>query len=447
MWSRALAIVLVVTAAGCAARALPMLPAVPKYADFVYPIVPKELGQRGDADRIDAGWRFLQNDDLRSADREFAAAAVRAPGFYPAQTGTGYVALAGRDYVRATTAFAAALRVAPRYVPALVGSGQTLLAQSKDAEALAAFEAALAVDDSLADVRRRADLLRFRRVQDLIASARVAAAAGRDADARAAYGQAIQASPDSAFLYHELGMLEQQAGMSDTALEHLTRAAGLDPTDNLALIQIGELLERRGEFVGAEAAYRKAVALEPSADLSARIERAVQRGREARLPAEFAAIPTTAAITRGALAALIGVRLESMLSGMLLDQAVLTDTGGHWARTWIERVARARVMQPYEDHTFQPGALVTRGDLAAAVNRLVAAMAAQSPDLRLRLSRRVQVADMSMNHLSYAAVSIAVSSGAMPLLAGDRFEVGRLVSGAEAVEVVDRIRVLARTSR
>ena len=152
-------------------------------------------------------------------------------------------------------------------LPALVGSGQTLLAQSRDAEALAAFEAALAVDDSLADVRRRADLLRFRRVQDLIASARVAAAAGRDADARAAYGQAIQASPDSAFLYHELGMLEQQAGMADAALEHLTRAAGLDPSDNLALIQIGELLERRGDFVGAEAAYRKAVALEPSAEI------------------------------------------------------------------------------------------------------------------------------------------------------------------------------------
>ncbi len=447
MWSRALAIVLIVTAAGCAARALPMLPAVPKYADFVYPIVPKELGQRADADRIDAGWRFLQNDDLRSADREFAAASLRAPGFYPAQTGAGYVALAGRDYVRATAAFAAVLRVVPRYVPALVGSGQTLLAQSKDAEALAAFEAALAVDDSLADVRRRADLLRFRRVQDLIASARLAAGSGRNADARAAYGQALQASPDSAFLYHELGMLEQQAGMADTALEHLTRAADLDPTDNVALIQIGELLELRRDFVGAEAAYRKAAAVEPSAGLAARIDGAVERGREARLPVEFAAIPTTTAITRGALAALIGVRLESMLSGMLLDQAVLTDTGGHWARTWIERVARARVIQPYEDHTFQPGALVTRGDLAAAVNRLVSAMAVQSPDLRLRLSRRVQVADMSMNHLSYAAVSIAVSSGAMPLLAGDRFEVGRLVSGAEAIDVVDRIRVLARTSR
>ena len=455
MWSRArarvillvLSLAVAANAAGFATRTLPMLSAAPKYADFVYPIVPKDLGQTADADRIDAGWRFLQNDDLRSADREFANASSRAPGFYPARTGTGYVALAGRDYARAAAAFEAVLRVAPRYVPALVGSGQTLLAQSKDAEALAAFEAALAVDDSLADVRRRADLLRFRRVQDLIASARVAAAVGRNADARAAYGQALEASPDSAFLYHELGMLERQAGIPDAALAHLTRAAELDPADNLALGQIGELLELRGDFAGAEAAYRKAAAIEPSAGLVTRIEGVVERGREARLPAEFAAIPTARAMTRGALAALLGVRLESMLRAIPLDQAVMTDTGGHWARQWIEQVARARVIPAFENHTFQPGGLVTRGDLAAAVNRLVSAMAVPSPDLRLRLSRSVRVADMSMNHLSYAAVSIAVSSGVMPLLAGDRFEVGRLVSGAEAVAIVDRIRTLARTSR
>ena len=35
--------------------------------------------------RVDAGWRYLQNGDLRGADREFAATLKRAPSLYPAQ--------------------------------------------------------------------------------------------------------------------------------------------------------------------------------------------------------------------------------------------------------------------------------------------------------------------------------------------------------------------------
>jgi hypothetical protein len=34
----------------------------------------------------------------------------------------------------------------------------------------------------------------------------------------------------------------------------------------------------------------------------------------------------------------------------------------------------------------------------------------------------------------------------MPLVDGDRFQVGRQVSGEEAVEVIDRVRVLAATT-
>ena len=94
------------------------------------------------------------------------------------------MALARGDHDRALGGFDAALGAAPAYVPALVGRGQTLLALKRDTDALAAFEAALAADASLADVRRRVDVLRFRGLQDVIEAARAAAAAGRLAEAR-----------------------------------------------------------------------------------------------------------------------------------------------------------------------------------------------------------------------------------------------------------------------
>jgi tetratricopeptide (TPR) repeat protein len=160
-------LVLVVAAvASCAPKTAPSLPAALKYPDFVYPAVPGSLASARGADAIDRGWRQLQNDRLREAEREFTAAGRGNPAMYPAQAGRGYVALARGDSQRALTLFDGALAAAGGYVPALVGRGQALLALNRDADALAAFETAVAADPSLTDLRRRIDVLRFRNVQD-----------------------------------------------------------------------------------------------------------------------------------------------------------------------------------------------------------------------------------------------------------------------------------------
>jgi tetratricopeptide (TPR) repeat protein len=109
---------------------------------------------------VDRGWRYLQNDDLGNAEREFAEALQRSPGLYPAGTGGAYVALARREYDRALSGFDAVLVAVPMYAPALVGRGQTLLALDRSAAALEALEAALMADPSLVNVRSRIDVKR-----------------------------------------------------------------------------------------------------------------------------------------------------------------------------------------------------------------------------------------------------------------------------------------------
>ncbi len=434
---------LLTIAAGCATRlAPPPLPATLRYPEFVFPVVPAALRQLPAAQRIDRGWRYLQNDDLRNAEREFAAAVARSPELYPARAGEGYVAMARRDHDLALLTFDAALRDAASYVPALVGRGQALLELKRDADAIAAFEAALAADPSLTTLGRRIEVLRFRNVQEMIEGARTAAAAGRLEDARVAYGRAIAASPESPFLHRERGTVERKLGDVDAALAAFRRASELDPSDAASLTDIGTLLEERQDYEGAEAAYRKAAAIEPRAALRDRIAALTEKAREARLPAEFHAIPSASPITRGELAALIGVRFENLLRSAPAQDVVITDTGNHWATAWIMPVARARVIETFENHMFQPRTRVRRGDLASAAARLVTLMAADRPSLRERLAQRPAIADMSAAHLSYPAVAVAVGSGVMPLLEGDRFQVSRAVSGAEAIDVIERLRAL-----
>ena len=170
------------------------------------------------AERIDLGWRFLQSGDTRNAARDFEAALKRNPRLYPAHAGEAYVALARGDHDRALTAFDAALRDARDYVPALVGKGQTLLAMKRDVDALAAFEAALAADGSL---DRRSPARRGAAVPDGRAGHR-GGAIGRGrrppgSGARCLRARASQLSPDSAFLYRELAIVERRQGNADRA--------------------------------------------------------------------------------------------------------------------------------------------------------------------------------------------------------------------------------------
>jgi len=102
-------------------------------------------------------------------------------------------------------------------------------------------------------------------------------------EAAAAYQRAIDASPDSGLLYRELAGVERKKGDADRALEHLRKAAALDASDARTLVQIGELLEERGDFPGAVDAYTKAAALEPGEEGAHETARARGRVDLARL--------------------------------------------------------------------------------------------------------------------------------------------------------------------
>jgi len=228
----------------------------------------------------------------------------------------------------------------------------------------------------------------------------------------------------------------------------LRKAIELDPSDATSLIQIGEILEQRLDFIGAESMYREAAEIEPSDALTKRIEEVAEKARLAKLPPAFHAIPESPQITRGDLAALIGIRLEPLLQRAQERQVVITDARGHWAAAWIAQVARAGVIELFANHTFQPRSRVRRGDLAAAVSRLVLLAAADDAERREAwTTARPTITDMAPGHLSYPAVSVAVASGVMPLDEGDRFSVTRPVSGAEAIDVVERVAALARDGR
>jgi tetratricopeptide (TPR) repeat protein len=439
VWAVGLALAL---ASACAARVAPAPPPpdFPKFPDFVFPSAP--AAGPAVAERQDRGWRFLQNGDLRSAEREFSDLLQGRPKLAPAQTGLAYVALARGEPDDAAEEFDRALAWQPSYAPALVGRGQALLALNRSQEALQAFEAAAAADPTL-DLGSRIAVLRLRGVQDRIGEARRAAERGDLTAAREGYRTAIADSPESAFLYRELAAVDRRARDLDASISGYRKAIELDPTDIRARIGLAETLEEKGDFEASLAAYSAAYEVEPSPDLDARIQKLRERIATAALPAEHHKIGDAPEVTRADVAATLGLQLAEWLPAGQRQNVLVTDVRGHWASTWIVRVVSAGLMVPFPNHTFQPGLRVTRGDLAIIAARALDVMASRRPAAGAAWqSDRPKIADVPPSHLAYGAIAQAVAAGVLSLEDGS-FYPTRPVTGAELLQVVGRLRSIA----
>ena len=439
--SAAIAITLITAA--CAPKAPPVVAGAPKHPDFVFPTVPPGTTP-AQASRIDRGWQYLQFDDYRNAELEFATALKTQPSFAPAETAMAYLAMARGNERDAATRFDRALQADSGYVPALIGRGQVMLELDRDADALASFEAALAKDASLTELRSRVDVLKFRATQDMLARAKAATDARRWEEAASIYRQAIAASPDSGFLYRDLAAVEQRAGQSANALEHYRKAIEIDPGDARSHAGIAAILESQGDVLGALAEYENARGLDPSEAPENAINRLRAAAALAKLPAEYRAIPSNASVTRAEIASLVGIKLEALLARAQPRQVIITDIRGHWAQPWIAPVVRSGVMDTLANYEFEADRQVRRGELATTVSRLLALIASVKPDLAKKWeAARVTINDVTPAHLSYPAVSAVVGAGVMPLSQGD-FELLRPVSGGEAMDIFTRLEALAR---
>jgi tetratricopeptide (TPR) repeat protein len=438
-------IVLTALAVSCAPKvAPPAAPGAARYPDFVYPAPPDRVGDARVRERLQEGWGRMQAGDLRGAEAAFAQLVRQEPAFYPASVGLGYALLAQGKTKEALARFDGAVAQAPRYGPALAGRGEALLAARDRDAAIGAFEAALAADAGMGDLRRRIDALKLDRFQDRLAAAKRAFDAGQLDEARDAYKAAIALSPDTAFLYRDLGLVDLRRKDLPEAERNLRKAAAMDPSDVNALTGLADVLDAQGDLDGAAQALERAYALGPTDALKQRIGRLRERALTSALPPEYAAIPARAQATRADLAALIGVRLRTALSAAKSrPSAVATDVRAHWAARWIVEVMRAGVMDAFPNHTFQPDAVVRRSDLAQAVSRVLA-LAGAAPSRAER--NRVAMADVGAGHLSFDAISAAVASGVLSLDAGN-FRPSRAVTGQEAVDAVRRLEAIALRGR
>ena len=425
----------------------PSVPAgAPKFPQYPTPDVPVSLRATPEIQAAQTkAWGLLQTGDLRGAEKEFTTIVRDQPAFYPGETGLGFALLAEKQYKPAASHFAGALAKNDRYIPALQGLASSQLAQDDQAGAIASFERILAIDPKQDAVRSRLDLLRFRQVQSYIDAGRKARDAGHLDDAQTSFEHALTLSPSSAVIYRELALVDLARNTPDQAETHARRAVQLDAGDPEGFATLGVVLEAKGKYREAAAAYASAVKLDPRPAWKMKSDALAEKADMAGVPADFRTIDSATTVNRAQLAALIGMRLEPVLAKASQHvTTVATDIQGHWAEPWILPVTQAGVMDVYPNHTFQPSGTVRRTDLARVVSQMLTLIAAErNTDLTRWRASRPAFPDLPPTNVYYGSAALAVAAGAMTAVDGARFAPTTPATGATVVAAVTRLQQIA----
>ena len=447
MATRLLATGLLVATAACAtAPVAPPVVSTPRFPDYPTPVIPTDLNPAQNTRALhDTGWLRLQAGDLARARRDFGEVLRRAPQFYPSMTGLGFAWLAADEFGAALANFADAIGVSEGYTPAWFGAAEAQVGLGRPLEAIASLERLVELDPGQDALRSRIALLRLGQLQVLVGGGREARQGGRLDEATAQLRQALELSPSSAVVYRELALVEVMRGDYSAAEVHARQAIELDGLDPEALAALGAALAAQERFGEASEAFVNAERLEPRAEWRDEAGRLRDLARSAALPAEMRALSDAASVTRAQVAALVALRLESVIASApsRVDE-VATDIRGHWAASWILPVIRAGVMEIYPNHTFQPANPIARRELAQVMTELVGlAAVGQAAQLATWTAARPAFADLPTTNVFYDAAALAVPAGTMRLVDGDLFDPTGPVSGVDLLAAVGRIEDIA----
>ena len=421
------ALALAATVAACAP---PRAPRPPETAEFMFPTAKAGELTPEEARQIDKAWRDLLGGEVPDAEKAFQKLAGRRPDLVPAQTGLAYARLKIGRLPEAATGFGRVLAARPEYTPALVGAGVTAQRQQDLAAAFGYFRRALATQPTDAGLKKRVAELKIAITEKRVAEAHTALEASDPAKAEERYRLALDAAPEVAGVRLELADLLESTGDPSAAADVLEA----DPTDDRQVLsRLATLLMGMKQYERALDAWRRVLARDP------RDAEGLKKSREtiaaiefARMPEEYQRIPQAARLSRADLAALLSVKVPQLGRLQNREPKVAIDISGSWAREHIVSVLALDIMDVYPNHSFQPGAVVRRGDLARAAARVL--------DLfRAKGGEGPAPADMARTNLYFDAAVRVVGAGLMGLTPEGAFEPWRPVSGQEAVEVISGV--------
>ncbi len=136
---------------------------------------------------------------------------------------------------------------------------------------------------------------------------------------------------------------------------------------------------------------------------------------------------------------------EMQVDATVKTVATVTDIEGHWAKNFIMDIVdlKVRGLEPYPDHTFHPGDLVTRGEYAMMVEDIIIAILGdESLATKYVGEEKSRFPDVNPSHPYYNAICNAVDKNVMDAAMNGQFGPEASVSGPDGLLVIRNLKQL-----
>ncbi len=340
-------------------------------------------------------------------------------------------------YNEAISLFEQAISSHSDCLQALIGLGLSYYALGEYDASLEPFEQALELAPSDITINIDLELIALKASRNHLVKAKDLIAQGYFNDAQLELQKAIDLKNDLAPAYLELANLYISQHKLSDAVSILDEALVYNPdSPAIARLRIQTMID-----AGMYAEAKFAIEGYDGVDRSSLQALLNMRQRQATLPPQYMYSLAKDKITRGDLASITMNNLDLTFFAPKDSDAkpVIIDISEHWARNDIIESIEYGFFTPYRDHTFKPGSLVLRGELASLLFRLIELSRLEIEGSYNQDTPKVN--DLYKENIYYVPIMTVLQLGLMETGQGN-FNFSGYVSGREAVAAMERLNAL-----
>ena len=397
--------------------------------------VPQKL--KKDYDKLWA--RFLAGKQDVNLVKDLDKLLAKQKNFDAAVIVEAYVDLSQGKDVSAVQKFERALVLTPSNRIALYYLAEMAFARRDYARASDLYSKLLAVDSTRTDLEPKRQKAVLLATENLLRSAERAEQENRFADAEALYNLALNMAPREPTFHARLAGLFAKEKKWDQALQHYRNQMEFGGRSSDVEKNIAEALTNLGR---ADEAREVLERLRKQGNLDDSQEEKVTEledlGRWSKDIGLFRKIQATESITREQLATLL-VRYFPQVTEIRQTTQIVTDIQNSWAASEIQTTVGVGLIDPLPNHTFRPAAVITRGQFAISMARLVRILGVSQD-----AAPPIPLPDVDVTNALFRDVQLVMGLELIGLDDSGNVSVEGTISGEEAVRAVGRLLRLTR---
>jgi Tfp pilus assembly protein PilF len=388
-------------------------------------------------------WDDLKRGRGSKAEKTILRLGMESPVY---SLGLGYVNYLMNKLQTAERFFRKALQDQPELALAYSGLAQIYQKTGQEDKAFAALREVLKTEPENPWANQQYETLKSRKLKEVLAEAQAALEVDDVKKGKAALLKALYYAPQHTDAHLTLAEIYKTENKLQNALVHLKAARSAEPENKDILRNYAETLFEAGQSAKSLAIYEQLIKLEPeNEEIKTQIDSLRSQLGIFELPSLYDSIPSSQAVTREEMAALLAVKFKGIVDEPTDSPPIIIDISTSWASKFILQITSLRIMGIYSNHTFQPKKTMNRAEIAETLSYFISYLEKKGFKFIQQIPPdKISISDVSPQNYYYPSIIKMLSYGLMELTMERAFQPDSTVSGEEAIKLLDILLALVK---